>query len=74
MKGPSSRATPHRDGKFTDPPLYDLPPHTALNTHFFIDPSKEIGVIVMMQTLPFYDDVSMKVYAGVEEAVYGNLK
>jgi CubicO group peptidase (beta-lactamase class C family) len=44
------------------------------NTHFFIDPSKEIGVIVMMQTLPFYDEASMKVYAGVEEAVYANLK
>ena len=46
----------------------------VFNTHFFIDPSKEIGVIVMMQTLPFYDDVSMKVYAGVEEAIYRNLK
>ena len=44
------------------------------NTHFFIDPSKEIGVVVMMQTLPFYDEASMKVYAGVEEVVYGNLK
>jgi CubicO group peptidase (beta-lactamase class C family) len=44
------------------------------NTHFFIDPSREVGVIVMMQTLPFYDDASMKVYAGVEEAVYRNLK
>jgi CubicO group peptidase (beta-lactamase class C family) len=44
------------------------------NTHFFIDPSKEIGVVVMMQTLPFYDEASMKVYAGVEEAVYRNLK
>jgi len=44
------------------------------NTHFFIDPSREIGVIVMMQTLPFYDDASMKVYAGVEEIVYRNLK
>ena len=44
------------------------------NTHFFIDPSREIGVIVMMQTLPFYDEASMKVYAGVEEAVYRNLK
>jgi hypothetical protein len=29
---------------------------------------------VMMQTLPFYDEASMKVYAGVEEAVYANLK
>jgi len=27
-----------------------------------------------MQTLPFYDDASMKVYAGVEEIVYRNLK
>jgi CubicO group peptidase (beta-lactamase class C family) len=44
------------------------------NTHFFIDPTREIGVIVMMQTLPFYDEASMKVYAGVEEAVYRNLK
>ena len=44
------------------------------NTHFFIDPSKEIGVIVMMQTLPFYDEASMRVYADVEEAVYRNLK
>jgi hypothetical protein len=31
-------------------------------------------VIVMMQTLPFYDEASMKVYSGVEEAVYKNLK
>jgi CubicO group peptidase (beta-lactamase class C family) len=44
------------------------------NTHFFIDPSREIGVIVMMQTLPFYDEASMKVYSGVEEVVYRHLK
>jgi CubicO group peptidase (beta-lactamase class C family) len=44
------------------------------NTHFFIDPAREIGVIVMMQTLPFYDEASMKVYAGAEEIVYKNLK
>jgi CubicO group peptidase (beta-lactamase class C family) len=44
------------------------------NTHFFIDPAKEIAVVVMMQTLPFYDEASMKVYSGVEEAVYKNLK
>jgi CubicO group peptidase (beta-lactamase class C family) len=44
------------------------------NTHFFIDPGEEIGVVVMMQTLPFYDDASMKVYAGIEETVYANLK
>ena len=28
----------------------------------------------MMQTLPFYDEASMKVYSGVEEIVYKNLK
>jgi CubicO group peptidase (beta-lactamase class C family) len=44
------------------------------NTHFFIDPGREIGVVVMMQTLPFYDAASMKVYADVEEAVYMTLK
>jgi CubicO group peptidase (beta-lactamase class C family) len=44
------------------------------NTHFFIDPGREVGVIVMMQTLPFYDEASMTVYSGVEEAVYKNLK
>ena len=44
------------------------------NTHFFIDPGREIGVVVMMQTLPFYDEASMTVYAGAEEAIYKNLK
>ena len=44
------------------------------NTHFFVDPQKEIGVVVMMQTLPFYDEASMKLYADVEEAIYRNLK
>jgi len=28
----------------------------------------------MMQTLPFYDEPSMKVYDAVEETVYRNLK
>jgi len=46
----------------------------VFNTHFFIDPSRELGVIVMMQTLPFYDDTSMKVYSGAEEAIYRHLK
>lgn len=44
------------------------------NTHFFIDPARQVGVVVMMQTLPFYDDKSMQVYAGVEDAVYRHLK
>jgi CubicO group peptidase (beta-lactamase class C family) len=44
------------------------------NTHFWIDRKKEIGVVVMMQTLPFYDEQAMRVLAGVEERVYQNLK
>ena len=44
------------------------------NTHFFIDPRKELGVVVMMQVLPFYDQPAMNVYEGVEEAVYKNAK
>jgi len=44
------------------------------NTHFWIDPKNEVGVIVMMQTLPFYDDAAMQVLGGVEEIVYRNLK
>jgi CubicO group peptidase (beta-lactamase class C family) len=44
------------------------------NTHFFIDPKKGLGVVVMMQTLPFYDEASMQVYDRAEEAVYRNLK
>ena len=44
------------------------------NTHFFIDRDRDVGVIVMMQTLPFYDEASMRVYAGVEDALYRNLK
>jgi CubicO group peptidase (beta-lactamase class C family) len=44
------------------------------NTHFFIDPSREIGVVIMMQVLPFYDEAAMKLYDSVEEAVYRNLR
>jgi methyl acetate hydrolase len=44
------------------------------NTHFWVDPKKEIGVVVMMQLLPFYDDQAMNVLSGVEQRVYRNLK
>jgi CubicO group peptidase (beta-lactamase class C family) len=46
----------------------------VFNTHFFIDPGNGIGVVVMMQTLPFYDETSVKGFAGVEEAIYRNLR
>jgi len=44
------------------------------NTHFWVDPTKRVGVVVMMQLLPFYDDKAMQVLAGVEERLYQNLK
>jgi CubicO group peptidase (beta-lactamase class C family) len=44
------------------------------NTHFWIDPKRQIAGIVMMQVLPFYDEASLGVLRGVEEVVYKHLK
>ena len=44
------------------------------NTHFWVDPTKRVGVVVMMQVLPFYDEKAMQVLAGVEERLYQHLK
>ena len=43
------------------------------NTHFWIDPERRVGGIVLMQVLPFYDDACMAVLRGIEEIVYRNL-
>jgi len=40
------------------------------NTFFWVDPQQQIGVIVLMQVLPFYDDAAIKILQGVEERVY----
>ena len=44
------------------------------NTHFWIDPKRQIAGIVLMQVLPFYDDASVAVLRGIEEQVYRHLK
>jgi methyl acetate hydrolase len=44
------------------------------NTHFFIDPSTGIGVIVLMQVLPFYDEGALRVFHGFEERLYRHLR
>ena len=44
------------------------------NTHFWIDPKRQIAGIVLMQVLPFYDEASVGVLRGVEEQVYRHLK
>jgi methyl acetate hydrolase len=44
------------------------------NTHFWVDPKRQIAGVIMMQVLPFYDDACMKVYQDVEAALGKNLK
>jgi CubicO group peptidase (beta-lactamase class C family) len=44
------------------------------NTFFWIDPEKQIGVIVLMQMLPFYDDAAINVLQGTEKLVYQHVR
>jgi len=44
------------------------------NTHFWVDPKRQIAAVIMMQVLPFYDDGCMKLYQDVEAAIGRNLK
>jgi CubicO group peptidase (beta-lactamase class C family) len=41
----------------------------SYNTHFWVDPRRDVAVVVMMQVTPFYDELCMKLVAAVEEAV-----
>jgi CubicO group peptidase (beta-lactamase class C family) len=43
------------------------------NTFFWIDPEAQVGVVVLMQTLPFYDEEALGVLQGVERLVYRHL-
>lgn len=44
------------------------------NTHFWVDPKREIAAVLMIQVLPFYDDGAMKVYQDFEEAIGKNVR
>jgi methyl acetate hydrolase len=44
------------------------------NTHFWVDPKRQIAGVILMQVLPFYDDGAMKVYQDVEAAIGRNLQ
>ena len=44
------------------------------NTFFWIDPKAELGVMVMMQMLPFYDASAIETLQGVERRLYQSLK
>ncbi len=39
------------------------------NTHFWVDPTRQIGVVVLMQVLPFYDDHAIALLTEVERLV-----
>ncbi len=43
------------------------------NTHFWVDPEKGIVSVILMQVLPFYDEICIAVYQGFEELVYEHL-
>ncbi len=40
------------------------------NTHFWIDPENEIGVVLLLQLFPFYDERAVELLTRVEETLY----
>jgi methyl acetate hydrolase len=40
------------------------------NTFFWVDPERQIGVVVLMQVLPFFDERCKAVVAGFEDRLY----
>jgi len=44
------------------------------NTFYWIDPQKQVGAVILMQMLPFYDEGALRVLRGFEERVYKNLR
>jgi CubicO group peptidase (beta-lactamase class C family) len=43
------------------------------NTQFWIDPSREVCAVLLMQYLPFYDDLAIETLLGFEETLYRHL-
>ena len=44
------------------------------NTHFWVDPKRQIAAVILMQVQPFYDEACMKIYHDFEEAIGSNLR
>jgi CubicO group peptidase (beta-lactamase class C family) len=44
----------------------------VFNTFFWVDPVRQIGVVLLMQVLPFFDDACKAVAAGFEDRLYRN--
>jgi CubicO group peptidase (beta-lactamase class C family) len=43
------------------------------NTYFWIDPSRDISGVILMQVLPFADRMCLETFAGFERGVYAAL-
>lgn len=43
-----------------------------LNTHFWVDPAKDVCAVLMTQSLPFVEPAYMKTYDAFERAVYAD--
>jgi CubicO group peptidase (beta-lactamase class C family) len=43
------------------------------NTYFWIDPSRDVSGVILMQLLPFVDEKCLEAYAGFERGVYAGL-
>ena len=44
------------------------------NTEFWIDPENNIGAVLLMQYLPFYDVSAVEVLQGFEQRIYQSLE
>jgi CubicO group peptidase (beta-lactamase class C family) len=43
------------------------------NTYFWIDPSRDVAGVILMQLLPFADTIALNAFAGFERGVYAGL-
>ena len=43
------------------------------NTYFWIDPSRDVAGVILMQLLPFVDKHCLEAFAGFERGVYAGL-
>jgi CubicO group peptidase (beta-lactamase class C family) len=43
------------------------------NTYYWIDPSRDVSGVILMQLLPFVDSKCLEAYAGFERGVYAGL-
>lgn len=43
------------------------------NTHFWADPQQGIATVLLMQVLPFYDDLCVRLLTDFEHHIYQNL-